>query len=173
MSGIARARLTEERKNFRKNRPFGFAAKPATRPDGSVDLLHWKCIIPGKDGTVCEGAKFPCSIRFTEDYPCKPPVVFMPTGFFHVNVCPHNGGVCLSILKDEVPDHLGSVPGWAPSISVVQVLIAVQELLHTPNFCSVLGEDAYMVNGMHGRAEYDRRTREQAKKYAGGNEDDD
>ena len=169
---MARARLAEERKNFRKCRPFGFLAKPSSNDDGSVDLLVWKCVIPGKDGTVCEGARFPCTIRFTEDYPSKPPVVFMPKGFFHVNVCPHSGAVCLSILKEVVPDHLGRVPGWAPSVTAMQVLVAIQELLHTPNFGSVLGEGAYVVNMTHGRVEYDRRTREQAKKYAAVDDDE-
>lgn len=39
MSTLAHARLAEERKNFRKSRPFGFVAKPLTREDGSVDLM--------------------------------------------------------------------------------------------------------------------------------------
>ena len=39
MSGLAQARLAEERKSFRKSRPFGFSAKPKSRPDGSVNLL--------------------------------------------------------------------------------------------------------------------------------------
>jgi hypothetical protein len=40
MAGIARQRLMEERKSFRKNRPFGFFARPCTLPDGTqVRLL--------------------------------------------------------------------------------------------------------------------------------------
>ncbi len=35
MAGIARQRLMEERKSFRKNRPFGFFARPCTLPDGT------------------------------------------------------------------------------------------------------------------------------------------
>jgi ubiquitin-conjugating enzyme E2 I len=52
MSGIARGRLTEERKSWRKNHPHGFVAKPETLPDGSVNLMIWHCTIPGKAG-VC------------------------------------------------------------------------------------------------------------------------
>jgi hypothetical protein len=48
-----------------------------------------------------------------------------------------NGGVCLSILKETVPDHLGRVSGWSPSVTVKQILLCIQELLHQPNFGSV------------------------------------
>ncbi|RZC66923.1 hypothetical protein C5167_010619 [Papaver somniferum] len=48
--GIARGRLTEERKAWRKNHPHGFVAKPETGPDGSVNLMTWQCTIPGKPG---------------------------------------------------------------------------------------------------------------------------
>ncbi|KAM0837031.1 hypothetical protein ACQ4PT_061932 [Festuca glaucescens] len=48
--GIARGRLAEERKSWRKNHPHGFVAKPETLPDGTVNLMVWKCVIPGKQG---------------------------------------------------------------------------------------------------------------------------
>ncbi|KAG6749072.1 hypothetical protein POTOM_046114 [Populus tomentosa] len=50
--GIARGRLAEERKSWRKNHPHGFVAKPDNAQDGSLDLMVWKCIIPGKPGDV-------------------------------------------------------------------------------------------------------------------------
>ncbi|EYU44427.1 hypothetical protein MIMGU_mgv1a0153481mg, partial [Erythranthe guttata] len=46
--GIARGRLAEERKAWRKNHPHGFVAKPETLPDGTVNLMVWHCTIPGK-----------------------------------------------------------------------------------------------------------------------------
>ncbi|XP_059630842.1 SUMO-conjugating enzyme SCE1-like isoform X6 [Cornus florida] len=48
--GIARGHLAEERKAWRKNHPHGFVTKPETFPDGSVNLMVWQCIIPGKAG---------------------------------------------------------------------------------------------------------------------------
>lgn len=36
MSGVARSRLTEERKAWRKDKPFGFFARPETKADGWV-----------------------------------------------------------------------------------------------------------------------------------------
>lgn len=42
MSGVAQARLAQERKNWRKDHPFGFVARPETREDGSVNMFVWK-----------------------------------------------------------------------------------------------------------------------------------
>lgn len=75
MSGIASARLAEERKAWRKDHPFvrgcflhyvsldqlvflklialmfqGFVARPMKNPDGSLNLMTWECAIPGKKG---------------------------------------------------------------------------------------------------------------------------
>lgn len=164
--GVCLQRLLEERKEFRKNRPFGFSAKPKTLPDGSADMLTWECIVPGKDGTACQGANYPCTLIFSEDYPTSAPKARMPKGFFHVNVCPKSGGVCLSILKDDVPSHLGIKQGWTPSLTVMQVLTGIQELLHTPNFRSVLGKGAYEVYSRGGIEAYNAATRKQARMYS-------
>ena len=42
MSGIAVGRLTEERKNWRKDHPAGFIAKPKTNADGSTNFMIWE-----------------------------------------------------------------------------------------------------------------------------------
>ena len=88
--GIARGRLQEERKSWRKDHPHvrfrsrispsisatatatdgidrtscvqGFVAKPVTLPDGTQDLLNWEVVIPGKDATIWEGARIPMTM---------------------------------------------------------------------------------------------------------------
>ena len=40
MSGVARMRLAEERKAWRKDKPFGFHARPETAPDGYALVLE-------------------------------------------------------------------------------------------------------------------------------------
>lgn len=67
MSGIAGARLAEERKAWRKEHPYvniaffkftynlfyllqGFVARPSKNTDGSLNLMNWECSIPGKKG---------------------------------------------------------------------------------------------------------------------------
>jgi len=73
MSGIAQGRLTEERKNWRRDHPFGFYARPITNPDGSMNLMTWEVGIPGKEGTDWEGGLFKVRMEFTDEYPSKPP----------------------------------------------------------------------------------------------------
>ncbi|KAG6403435.1 hypothetical protein SASPL_135656 [Salvia splendens] len=133
--GIARGRLTEERKSWRKNHPHGFVAKPETLPEGTVNLMVWHCTIPGKAGTDWEGGYYPLTMQFSEDYPSKPPKCKFPQGFFHPNVYP-SGTVCLSILNED--------SGWRPAITVKQILVGIQDLLDTPN-----PQDPAQTEGYH------------------------
>ena len=66
MSGIAQGRLKEERKNWRRDHPFGFWARPVTKADGSSDLMKWEAGIPGKEGTDWEGGVYTVSMEFSE-----------------------------------------------------------------------------------------------------------
>jgi ubiquitin-conjugating enzyme E2 I len=110
-------------------------------------------------------SKYPLRLNFTEDYPTRAPVASFPAGFLHPNVYPDGhvsktrkgagrsmenwhgelaramrfmmpaimlSQVCLSILNDDA--EMGGA--WAPSLTVKQVLVGIQELLHTPNMLS-------------------------------------
>ena len=57
---------------------------------------------------------FPLTLKFSQDYPSKPPGCYFPAGFFHPNVY-DTGRVCLSIINEEKGT-------WKPSISIKQVL---------------------------------------------------
>ena len=81
----------------KKNNP-GFTASMLDGAGGS-DLRTWRCTIPGANGTLCAGASFKCTLKFTDNYPSEPPVVHMEEGFLHPNVCPKSGIVCLSTLQ--------------------------------------------------------------------------
>ncbi|KAK3141718.1 hypothetical protein QOZ80_4BG0337490 [Eleusine coracana subsp. coracana] len=151
--GIARGRLAEERKSWRKNHPHGFVAKPETLSDGTVNLMIWNCIIPGKEGTDWEGGYYPLTLHFTEEYPSNPPTCKFPAGFFHVNVY-DTGAVCLSILGG----------GWQPSITVRQILIGIQDLLDNPNPNSSAQHRCYQLLTKN-MPEYKLRVRQQAKRY--------
>lgn len=72
-AGIAKGRLQEERKAWRRDHPYGFYARPVQRGDGSSDMMRWEAGVPGKDGTDWEGGVFKVSMEFSEDYPSKPP----------------------------------------------------------------------------------------------------
>jgi ubiquitin-conjugating enzyme E2 I len=114
MSGIAANRLLAERAQWRKDHPFGFYAKPIKKTDDSLDLFHWQCGIPGKEGTAWAGSIYPVTMKFTEDYPTKPPKCAFPEGFYHPNVFP-SGTVCLSILSED--------QDWKPSMGIRQVRV--------------------------------------------------
>ncbi|KAL8513811.1 hypothetical protein ACS0TY_013065 [Phlomoides rotata] len=152
--GIARARLAEERKAWRKNHPHGFVARPESS-GGSVNLMVWHCIIPGKSNTDWEGGYYPLTMHFSEDYPSKPPKCKFPQNFFHPNIYP-SGTVCLSILNED--------SGWRPAITVKQVLVGIQDLLDQPNPNDPAQTDGYTLF-IQDPAEYKKRVREQAKLY--------
>jgi len=155
--GIARGRLQEERKSWRKDHPHGFVAKPQTLPDGTQDLLNWEVVIPGKDGTIWEGARIPMSMVFTEDYPNKPPVCKFKfvgnTGkpLFHPNVYP-SGKICLSLLDAE--------KSWKPSLTIKHLLIGIQTLLDDPNNADPAQEEPYKTYKTD-RKEYEARVKQQ------------
>ncbi|CAG8495569.1 13381_t:CDS:2 [Dentiscutata erythropus] len=175
MSGICKARLTEERRQWRKDHPYGFYARPVKTENG-LDLLNWQVGIPGKKGvnhwchflipsnysysrTPWENGVFKMTMTFPEDYPSKPPKFkwllmgkFVPA-LFHPNVYP-SGTVCLSILNEE--------EGWKPAITIKQILLGVQNLLDEPNPDSPAQSDAYMLFKKD-RVAYDKRIRQQAK----------
>eukprot|EP00798_Chlamydomonas_sp_ICE-L_P019048 gene19048-25648_t len=77
MSGVAKNRLAEERKAWRKDKPFGFHARPETAADGSINLMKWLCHIPGRTGTDWEAGFYPITMEFSDDYPTKPPKELM------------------------------------------------------------------------------------------------
>lgn len=155
MSGVAKSRLVEERKAWRKDKPFGFHARPETGSDGSINLLRWKCHIPGRSSTDWEGGFFPLTMEFTEDYPTKPPKCKFPQGFFHPNVYP-SGTVCLSIINED--------EGWRPSITIKQILLGIQELLDAPNPQSPAQSEAFLLY-TNNRTKYNQCVRQQAAKY--------
>ncbi|GBG28406.1 Ubiquitin-conjugating enzyme E2 E2 [Hondaea fermentalgiana] len=124
MADFAKRRLTEERKQWRKDHPPGFYARPKRNEDGSTNLMFWECAIPGKADTLWEGGLFHMTFAFPEDYPSSPPKVQFVPVLFHPNVYP-SGTVCLSILNAD--------EDWNPSLTVRHLLLGIQDLLDNPN----------------------------------------
>ncbi|KAK9474096.1 ubiquitin-conjugating enzyme/RWD-like protein [Dipodascopsis tothii] len=156
MSSLCLNRLQEERKQWRKDHPFGFYAKPNKLADGSLDLMTWSVGIPGKAGTIWAGGQYKLTITFPNEYPAKPPKCQFPAGFWHPNVYP-SGTVCLSILNES--------EDWRPAITLKQILLGIQELLDNPNVNSPAQSDAFNVF-RRDKALYKRRVHQQMKEYA-------
>ena len=153
MSGICRMRLTEERKQWRKDHPFGFYAKPSKSDDGSMNLMEWEVGIPGKANTPWEGGLYKLTMIFPDDYPSKPPKCKFTPPLFHPNVYP-SGTVCLSILDEE--------KSWKPAITIKQIVLGIQDLLNDPNASDPAQSDAYTMF-KNDRAAYEKRVRIQAR----------
>jgi ubiquitin-conjugating enzyme E2 I len=153
---LCKIRLQEERRQWRKDHPFGFFAKPIKGTDGALDLTQWQAGIPGKSNTLWQDAVYPISITFPEEYPSKPPKVKFPAGFYHPNVYP-SGTVCLSILNEE--------QDWRPTITLKSIVLGVQELLDTPNPDSPAQEPAWKAFSKD-KGVYEKKVKEQAKRYA-------
>ncbi|KAK9782856.1 hypothetical protein SCAR479_01199 [Seiridium cardinale] len=141
------ANMTRCRKQWRKDHPFGFWARPVKRADGVMDLKTWECGIPGKEKTKWEGGVFKMTMTFPDEYPTKPPKCKFTPPLFHPNVYP-SGTVCLSILNEE--------EGWKPAITVKQIALGVQDLLDNPNPDSPAQAEAYNLFKKD-KEEYERR----------------
>merc|ERR1712224_877123 len=158
MSGLAKTRLMQERKSFRRDHPVGFFARPATDANGEANLLKWHCGIPGPEGTIWEGCTLPLVMTFGTNYPSEPPHCAFPAGFFHPNIYP-SGKVCLSIINND-PDQGGA---WKPSVTIKAILVGIQSLLIEPNngdAAQQLGYDVYRAAQNSGDWEdYNRRVK--------------
>ena len=64
---------TSRRKQWRKDHPFGFFAKPAKTTSGVADLKNWEVGVPGREKTIWEGGLFKLTLTFPDEYPTKPP----------------------------------------------------------------------------------------------------
>uniref|UniRef100_A0A914BW11 UBC core domain-containing protein n=1 Tax=Acrobeloides nanus TaxID=290746 RepID=A0A914BW11_9BILA len=156
MSGIAAMRLVEERKSWRKDHPFGFIAKPAKKPDGTLDLFNWECAIPGRKDTIWDGGLYKLRMIFKDDFPSTPPKCRFEPPLFHPNVYP-SGTVCLSLL-DEGKD-------WKPAITIKQLLLGIQDLLDAPNQEDPAQADAFQVY-VQNKQEYEKRVKRQAIQFS-------
>ncbi|PXF48528.1 SUMO-conjugating enzyme ubc9 [Gracilariopsis chorda] len=155
MSGIARGRLVEERKQWRLDHPVGFYARPE-KLSGQTNLMKWECGIPGKDNTLWAGGLYKLVLEFNDDYPSRPPKCRFTPPLFHPNVYP-SGTVCLSIIDAD--------KAWRPSITVKQILLGIQDLLDNPNTKDPANGEAYDLF-MKSRVSYNNRVKQVAAENA-------
>ncbi|KAL1528298.1 hypothetical protein AB1Y20_009654 [Prymnesium parvum] len=163
MSGLAQQRLQQERKAWRKDHPYGFVAKPVTDKNGTQDILLWDCVIPAKKGGLWDGAFVPMTMSFTDDYPSRAPkCVFkmVPTAsghepLFHPNVYA-TGQICLDLLNGN----------WRPSLTIKQLLLAIQLLLEEPNNNDPAQAEPSRLFADN-RLQYNRRVKQQVEQLRG------
>ena len=159
--GVAEMRLTEERKSWRKDRPFGFTAKPTLNADNTSNYLHWECQIPAKKESLWYPGLFNLTMKFTEDYPAEPPKCTWHKidgkPLFHPNVY-ESGKVCLSITNTKQEGGT-----WAAALTIRHVLLALQTFLDEPNPKSpaqAAANEAFVKD----KAKYERTVKAQVAK---------
>ncbi|KAJ4143593.1 SUMO conjugating enzyme Hus5 [Fusarium oxysporum] len=117
---LCQNRLQEERKQWRRDHPFGFYAKPQRTKEGVLDVKNWECGIPGKENTIWSGGLFKLTIAFPDEYPTKPPKCkFVPPAVPPQCVPFRN---CLPVHPQrrgglEACDHRQTNPSWYPGPS--------------------------------------------------------
>ncbi len=117
MSKLLIKRLQNELQEFQKNPVTNCSAGPIDN-----DMTHWQATIFGPEDTPYFGGIFYLDIKFTNEYPFKPPKVCFKTKIYHCNIN-RQGGICLDILKDN----------WSPALNTSKLLLSICSLLAEPN----------------------------------------
>lgn len=107
----ASVRLQNELKNFRKARGFGFYANPNPK-----NVFEWKCQFYHR------GFFFGLKMIFKKSYPITPPEVTFNKDVYHPNIY-SDRTVCLDIIGDN----------WSPSLTIIDILGGLKQLLDFPN----------------------------------------
>ena len=107
-------RLKRELEELNKSESKDFGAAPI---DDS-DMLKWEAFITGPEDSLYEGGCFNLEIKFTKDFPFKPPKVYFLTKIYHPNFNYQSGQICCCAL--------GFLKEWDPSITIVQILKSIR-----------------------------------------------
>ncbi|GLH14803.1 Ubiquitin-conjugating enzyme E2-17 kDa [Gryllus bimaculatus] len=143
MDNLAKKRLIIDFERIKQDFNSGVCAAPKTS-----NFLLWKGVIFGPPDTPYEDGTFKIRLRFTKEYPMKPPKVRFVSKMFHPNI-KDNGDIFVDILDNK----------WSPMYDVASLLLAIQSMLNEPNLSfTVNGEAAKLF--VHNRKEYERRVSE-------------
>ncbi|KAH6942077.1 hypothetical protein HPB50_000652 [Hyalomma asiaticum] len=129
-------RLREELADLVRDAPPCCSACPAHRDD----LSKWRAVLSGPKGTPYEGGTFSLEITFPEDYPNTAPKIKFITKIYHPNVS-SDGDIGLDVIHGK----------WSPGMTVDKVLLAITDLMKTPDMNNVLHQNA----ATHYKEEYD------------------
>ena len=158
------------RKQWRRDHPFGFYARPVRTSQGVLDLKKWECGIPGKDKTLWEGGLFKLDVIFPDGMLA----VYLGEHWFDrliehgQNTLQNRQSVRMMIALRSTSSQyfigkfvpplfhpnvypsgtvclsiLNEEEGWKPAITIKQILLGIQELLNEPNPESPAQADAY------------------------------
>jgi len=126
-SGFCYKRLAGELSKLNSNPIEGIKISPTD------DMLIWMGSIKGPPDTPYQDGDFSLVIRFTENYPIKPPSIkfLEPKKIFHPNFY-RDGKICIDILQSN----------WSPALNVEKILVSIRSLLMDPNPSSPANREA-------------------------------
>lgn len=143
MASHARKRLIRDFRKLQSDPPYGVSGAPVQN-----DIMRWHAVIFGPEDTPWEGGTFQLELRFSNDYPNKPPHVRFLSKLFHPNVY-NDGNICLDILQTQ----------WSPIYDISAILTSIQSLLSDPNPSSPANQEAARLYAEN-RREYNRRVQQ-------------
>merc|ERR1719253_1727069 len=138
----AKKRLMKDFKTLQQDPPSGISGAPV-----DSNIMLWQAVIFGPVDTIWDGGTFTLIMKFSEEYPNKPPDVKFSTRIFHPNVYA-DGSICLDILKSQ----------WSPIYDISALLTSIQSLLCDPNPKSPANAEAARLY-QENRREYNRQVR--------------
>ena len=115
-------RLNREIKRLVENPPEGIICY--TTDSDQLNFLSISVI--GPHGSPYEGSIFELELEIPDRYPFVPPRLKFVTPVYHPNI-DTQGRICMDLLK--MPPN----GGWKPTISLENLIVAVQSLLGNPN----------------------------------------
>ena len=114
-----------------------------------------KGVIEGPSNTPYENGIFYFRMRFSSDYPFKPPAFNFITKIYHPNI-DLNGNISIVIFKDH----------WSPAFNLGKVLFCLLSLLYEPDPDNgIYNEEACKLYNEN-REEYNKIARNYTKQYA-------
>lgn len=143
MSSQAVKRLMKDFEKVKAENDEDIIASP-----NESDIMSWTAVMIGPKDTIWEQGTFKLTLKFTDEYPNKPPQINFTTKMFHPNIY-NDGSICLDILKNQ----------WSPIYDVWAVLNSIRSLLSDPNPNSPANNEAAQLF-TENRVEYNRRVQE-------------
>ncbi|KAL8431777.1 hypothetical protein Efla_004999 [Eimeria flavescens] len=140
---LQRKRLIRDFRKLQSDPPYGVSGAPVQN-----DIMRWHAVIFGPEDTPWEGGTFQLELKFSNDYPNKPPHVRFLSKLFHPNVY-NDGNICLDILQTQ----------WSPIYDISAILTSIQSLLSDPNPSSPANQEAARLYAEN-RREYNRRVQQ-------------